>query len=327
MYLTTFCIGKSKIRIYTDPFCVGEPAALIGEEETALSEDFDCFIRPIGEYTDSLPAFMRLSNGRQYEGIYKNTFYTLMPGYGLMAETDLAGRTVQLYLKQGLLCQKSYYLIRSVIRQHILRLIFQMKDAPIHAASVYLPLTQSGMIITGASGSGKSSMLWHILQATKAVLVSDDISVVSHLDGQVSGDGGPLHVCPDFAVRYSLSPSAYRTVSPGRKLEVAISSRQQMQIIPRHLCIMRKSEAPDLQRLTREEAKEQLLQLHQQWYFSQTEHDIGMENLEKLFAHIECAFFCSLNANFMKTVQSVVNMLTPDVTTKGDAHMPQQSVV
>lgn len=151
----------------------------------------------------------RLDN---YDGIYKDFYYTFLYEYGLVAISDIKNKTTYLGLKEGLFTIKSFYLIRSIIQKHILRHIFQT-DTPLHASCVVDPSNNAAILIIGEQGAGKSTF-GKELKSLNYTLIADDIVVLKRNTNRVSGYSEGIFLRPDTIKGIE---NSVVEVSPGRK--------------------------------------------------------------------------------------------------------------
>lgn len=294
MYRTILRIGNTSTLIVTHPSCVDEPSSLIGEPKTIEKYDFLCFILPEGQKKQMLDLQCKILYTHQFEGMYKKFFLTYMFQYGLVAETNLTENIIRIYLLNRKLNWKSHYLIRSIIKKHILRLVFGRGDAPIHAAALYINNLQCGMIIIGKNGAGKSSMVWKLVNSMDALLVADDTSIISKENGCISGDGGSIYVRPDFVQRYKIPKSQYRIVSAGRKIEIPFAPSSQMQFVPKYLCFVNSMYYKDMQLASVDYAVDEIEHVHCNWCYNKYEKDIYIRNVRLMLSNIVGIYNCNL---------------------------------
>lgn len=309
MYQTVLTVGKYTTLILTHERCVDDPQNKIGDDNIHNNCDFLCIIQPTEEDEEILEyKIPNVKQNIQLEGIHKNVFFTHIPRYELTAKTHLSGNIIKIYMKDFSITKKSLYLIRSIIRKHIIRLIYKNGDAVVHAASIYIKEHDYSVLIAGESGAGKSSAVWYLLNNVNSLFMSDDVSVISKQNGHIGGDGGNIYVRPDFLKRFDIPISKCSEVSPGRKFEIHIpnQSKTRLQVSPKYVCLFKKEKITSFRQVCLDEAKTILTELHNNWFFNQDEKNIFDINISRLLNNAEKIFIAGLNIESLESIKKLL---------------------
>lgn len=288
-----------------------------------LSASWVCSVRQCTNVAEtvkkSLPFFGTQNSASLFCGMYRDVYYTVNEQYGLFARTDLSENTILIDVKTCLISNQSMYFIRSIIREHALRLLFAAGRIPIHAAAV-LDDTGRCILIAGESGTGKSSATWHFIQQGYR-LMSDDLSVCLPSCEQIAGCGGALYVRPDFVKRYSVSE--YAEVSKGRKYRIPVENGVMALSKPSGIVLMQPhtGEKAASGQLTQREALEQLLLIHKNWCKTPAEKHLLAQYLETLMASVPYAGSLMLGAHMDTAVADIAKRIRR-TTLKSDAYAP-----
>lgn len=324
-------IGTDHVRIEIEQDCIdfenwtGELAFDSIEMDVAplLSASFVCSVRRCANVAEtvkeSLPFFRTQNTAFLFCGMYRNVYYTVNEQYGLFARTDLDKNTILIDVKARLISNQSMYFIRSIIREHALRLLFAMGRIPIHAAAVLDDAGQC-ILIAGESGTGKSSATWHFMQQGYR-LMSDDVSIYLPSSGQIAGCGGALYVRPDFVERYSVSE--YSEVSKGRKYRIPIERGVMALSKPSGIVLMQPhlgGEAASRE-LKQREALEQFLLIHKNWCKMPVEKHQLIQYSEMLIASVPYVGALTLGTHMETAVANIAKRIR-GVTLKSDAYAP-----
>lgn len=312
-------LGTDRVHIEIERECIdfenwnGELAFDSSEMEVAslLSESYRCSVRrceDVAEIIKSVLPFLGIQKEAfLFCGMYRNTYYTVNGQYGLFARTDLHEKTIRIDVKAGLISNQSMYFIRSIIREHALRLLFAAKKIPVHAAAV---LDHAGrcLLIAGDSGTGKSSATWHFLQQGYR-LMSDDISVCLPSIGKIAGYGCALYVRPDFVERYPISQ--YSEVSKKRKCRIPVLDGVMALSEPSGMVLMQPYTGGEAAfwELTPSKAKAQFLDIHKNWCKTQAEKDQLTEQSECLTGSLPYIGALRLGAHMEAAVANVTEQI------------------
>lgn len=312
-------LGNTRVRIETDPACIdfenwhGETAfdSIEKDVSSLLAGSYICSVSRCSDVEALVRETLPFLGGRDasalFCGMYRDVYYTANSSYGLFARTDLHDKAIWVDVKEHLISDKSMYLIRSIIREHAIRLLFAAGQVPVHAAAV---LDDKGrcVLISGDGGTGKSSATWHFLQQGYR-LMSDDVSVWLPSGGRIAGCGGALYVRPDFVDRYPVSE--YTEVSRGRKYRIPVADGMMALSAPVGLVLMQPytEGMASFWELARDDASAQLLQIHKNWCRTPAERLMLAQAAKALTERIPYVGALGLGARFETAVADMAERI------------------
>lgn len=304
MIVTEIKLGDLITKIYTYTECLGCDGTIIGDETcTEKPGDFECYIQP----NEDRRCFC--SNKKYYEGITKDIFITCIPLYNLLAITHLNGNKIFIKVDKGSVTKKTYYIIRSLIRKHIIRLIFRKNYVVFHASSLYIPNCNKGVLIIGRSGSGKSSFLWYMLNNTNATMCSDDVNVVSMDTDLISGNGENIFVGPDFFKFNKVLKMEFVEVSPGRKIEIILpdAKKQVYKFKPNFIYILKPDHNEKIDELSEADAVSEIENCHKFWLYDDYEYNKMAMYTRYLCSNAKATVTFGLNDNNLYKIKQLLS--------------------
>lgn len=215
-------------------YMVGKFSILIEDTYNLINLDFPFFdfeneygqydiICKIHRYED----FVGLSKGifkvegKLIEGDYKKEFYSILVSRKIIIISDTENAIINVYADNNSIMIMSIYSFYIILKKHIVHILTNKGVILLHGSLIYNLKSKSTYMILGKSGGGKSSICWHLIERGLQLL-AEDIAVIDCVNNKASGGGGGLYVTADFIKRFEIEK--YVTVSPGRKMRIAVSS-------------------------------------------------------------------------------------------------------
>jgi len=270
---------------------------------------YTCTIIDFAPENMDLPNILRgVMDRTMFSGFYKDVYYSLLAQYGLIAISRPGTNATVMLLQDHLPSEISAYLIRSIIRQHTHRHLYNEFLVPLHASAVTLRKTV-GIMIVGPSGSGKSSTVWHLLQAGYTLLTDDN--VVAQPNGLLSGNGGSLNVRPDFLDSLSTKQRMEaKVVAPGRTYAINVCSEPSTCVTPYIVLLpkLRPEATSSIEWTTWQAAYGDILATFQEWAHSKEEHAKLTNVLQQISSRVRAVGYLFLGRSPQSFVEKLLRV-------------------
>lgn len=247
-----------------------------------LKSDYHCEFVHYDVLVDDVPKGLIYMN-KNFAGYYLDKFITVMPEYGLIAQSVLGTNRTIIGLRERMLNRRSVYLLRSEVRRHVHRHMFFRKHIPLHASGAVVSChTKEAVLVIGPSGSGKSTLTWLLSQCGYPLLTDDNL--VADEQGRVFGAGGDILVRPDFFDLYG--DREREEVSPNQKYSLQVRNVSDC-AFPKAILFpfIKHEEKSELRLVSAEEVMPRFLEAHIGWVFSADEKRSMERSFQLITSH------------------------------------------